>query len=248
MPAEHSHHPEDIAERLDAPLRISYLRDYVYGGIDGAVTTFAIVAGVAGAELSTGIVLVLGLANLVGDGFSMAAGNYSGTRTEMEEQRSLRAMEDRHVDHHPEGEREEVRQIFVRKGFQGAALEAAVDVITAERERWIDFMMTEEHGQARTTRAPMRAALSTFFAFLVCGAAPLIPYLLSWFGWIDAEPGVLFPTAAMLTGAVFFTIGSAQGLFVDKPGWRLGVETLATGATAAAIAYGIGWALKGMVA
>ncbi len=246
MPNEHSHDPSDIAERLEEPFRASYLRDYIYGGIDGAVTTFAIVAGVAGAELSTGIVLVLGIANLVGDGFSMAAGNYSGTRSEIEEQRTLRAMESRHVEAYPEGEREEVRQIFARKGFEGEALEAAVDVITAERERWIDFMMAEEHGAARVSRAPKSAAFATFTAFLICGAAPLIPYLLAWFGWFDMDPAMLFQVAGVITCAVFFAIGSAQGLFVEKPGWRLGVETLATGASAAAIAYLIGWALKGL--
>jgi len=243
---EHSHRPEDIAERLEAPFRASYLRDYVYGGIDGAVTTFAIVAGVAGAELSTGIVLILGLANLLGDGFSMAAGNFSGTRSEEEERRSLRAMEHRHVDSHPDGEREEVRQILARKGFEGEALEAAVGVITAERERWIDFMMSEEHGVSLANRTPLAAALSTFGAFLVCGAAPLVPYLLAFLGWVDADPDLLFRIAAVATCVVFFAIGSAQGLFVDKPGWRLGLETLTTGAVAAAIAYGIGWALKGL--
>ncbi len=248
MPNEHGHDPDEIALRLEEPFRASYLRDYIYGGIDGAVTTFAIVAGVAGAELSTGIVLVLGIANLVGDGFSMAAGNFSGTRSEVEEHRSLRAMEDRHVEAYPDGEREEVRQIFRRKGFEGEALDAAVEVITAERERWIDFMMAEEHGTPRVTRSPKTAAFATFTAFLICGAAPLLPYLLSWFGWIGAEPAMLFQIASVITCAVFFAIGSAQGLFVDKPGWKLGFETLATGASAAAIAYGIGWALKGMIA
>lgn len=248
MPNEHSHEPSEIAERLEEPFRASYLRDYIYGGIDGAVTTFAIVAGVAGAELSTGIVLVLGIANLVGDGFSMAAGNYSGTRSEIEEQHTLRAMENRHVEAFPEGEREEVRQIFARKGFEGEALDAAVEVITAERERWIDFMMAEEHGAARVSRSPRSAAFATFTAFLVCGTAPLLPYLLSWFGWIDLSPVMLFQAAGAITCAVFFAIGSAQGLFVEKPGWKLGLETLATGASAAAIAYLIGWALKGLAA
>lgn len=248
MPPEHSHEPDDIADRLEEPFRASYLRDYVYGGIDGAVTTFAIVAGVAGADLSTGIVLILGVANLVGDGFSMAAGNYSGTRYEVEERRTLRAMEDRHVEVYPDGEREEVRQIFARKGFEGEALEAAVQVITSQRERWIDFMMSEEHGLPQMSRSPWAAAFATFIAFQICGAAPLIPYLLAWFGWLGAEPDTLFHIAAGLTFAVFFAIGSAQGLFVDKPGWRLGLETLTTGAAAAGIAYGIGWALKGMAA
>ena len=247
MPVEHSHDPADIAARLEEPFKASYLRDYVYGGIDGAVTTFAIVAGVAGADLSIGVVLVLGLANLVGDGFSMAAGNFSGTRLEAEQQRSLRAMEQRHLDHDPDGEREEVRQLFIRKGFDGEALNAAVEVITAERERWVDFMMVEEHGAPPMERKSLPAAFATFIAFIICGAAPLAPYFLDWVGLFTAPTALLFQIAAIVTCAVFFAIGSAQGLFVDKPGWRLGLETLATGASAAAIAYAIGWALKGMV-
>ena len=63
-----------------------YLQDWVLGGIDGAVTTFAIVAGVVGAQLSTPIILILGLANLLADGFSMAAGNYSGVKAEKDDE------------------------------------------------------------------------------------------------------------------------------------------------------------------
>ena len=74
------HSPHAIRCRLEAGPQHSYVRDYVYGAIDGAVTTFAIVAGVAGAQLSGGVVVVLGLANLLGDGFSMAVSNYLGTR------------------------------------------------------------------------------------------------------------------------------------------------------------------------
>jgi vacuolar iron transporter family protein len=244
MAKEHSHRPEAIADRLNRPDSVSYLRDRVYGGIDGAVTTFAIVAGVEGAELSTGIVLVLGIANLLGDGFSMAAGNFSATRTEREEYDRLRAMERRHVDRSPAGEREEVRQIFARMGFEGEALDKAVGVITAERERWIDFMMSEEHGTARATRKPWRAARATFLAFLACGTVPLLPFVLGWSGVMAVEHA--FALAAVLTGAVFFGIGSAQGLFSEKPWWRLGIETLAIGGSAAAIAYGVGWALRGL--
>ena len=88
---EHGHSREAIARRLARPPSVSYLRDWVYGGIDGAVTTFAIVAGVVGADLSNRVVLILGLANVVADGFSMAASNFSGTRTELEEKAHLRA-------------------------------------------------------------------------------------------------------------------------------------------------------------
>lgn len=81
---EHSHLPHDIAERLEKGPSINYLRDWIYGGIDGVITTFAIIAGVVGAELSFGIVIVLGAANILADGFSMAASNYSGTKAEHE--------------------------------------------------------------------------------------------------------------------------------------------------------------------
>ena len=109
-------------------------------GIDGAVTTFAVVSGIIGAELSPGIVLILGVANLVADGFSMAASNYAGTRTERDELRYWEAVEHRHVDTVPEGEREEVRQIFREKGLTGADLERVVAAITEERERWVRTM------------------------------------------------------------------------------------------------------------
>ena len=147
-PTEHGHGREEIRQRLSAGPAASYLRDWVYGGIDGAVTTFAIVAGVVGANLSTRVILILGAANLLADGFSMAAANYSSTRAELDEYRHIRNMEERHVDRFPEGEREEVCQLLAAKGFEGKDLERAVDIITSDRQRWIEVMMAEEHGFA----------------------------------------------------------------------------------------------------
>ena len=129
---EHSHTAEAIRVRLARDPRISYLRDWIYGGIDGVVTTFAIVAGVVGANLPSRIVLVLGLANLVADGFAMAAGNYSGTQAERDDYDRLLAVERKHIAIVPDGEREEIRQIFGTKGFSGDQLEKIVDVITAD--------------------------------------------------------------------------------------------------------------------
>lgn len=236
---EHSHRPADIARRLGAGPRISYLRDWVYGGIDGTVTTFAVVAGVVGAELSTRVVLILGIANLLADGFSMAAANYSGTGAENEEYRTVRRMEERHVDLDPQGEREEIRQIFAAKGFQDEALEQAVELITGQRELWIDTMMREEHGLPPVGRSPLKAALATFAAFVVCGFVPLLPFAVGL-------PASLATSGAM-TGLTFFAIGSLRSLWSPKTWYRAGAETFAIGTIAAAVAYLAGHLLSSLV-
>ncbi|MHA7870901.1 MAG: VIT1/CCC1 transporter family protein [Hyphococcus sp.] len=232
------HEPRAIAARLAKGPQANYLQDWVLGGIDGAVTTFAIVAGVAGAELSTGIILVLGIANLFADGFSMAAGNYSGVKAERDDYERLRQREIRHIAVTPEGEREEIRQIFASKGFAGEDLSRAVDVITAHQERWVQVMLEEEYGAPRAARAPLTAGVVTFAAFFLCGAVPLLPFA---FGF-----GAL-ATAAVMTGAVFFGIGALKSKWSTASWLRSGAETFAIGMIAAGVAYGVGALLKGMV-
>ena len=239
MTLEHPHTPEAIRDRLAAGPRPSYIRDWVYGGVDGAVTTFAIVSGVVGAGYSTDVIVILGIANLVGDGFSMAAGNYLGTRSEQQQYQHLEAMEHRHIETMPEGEREEVRQIYRVKGFDGEQLEMIVDGITSDREQWVRTMLTEEHGQPLEIRSPRRAALATFSAFMLCGLVPLVPYL------VGSRDG--FALSALLTGVVFFIIGSAKSRWSVTSWWWSGALTLAVGAVAAALAFGLGRLLSGLI-
>lgn len=229
---EHGHSPQEISDRIGAPPGRGVLRDVVYGAIDGSVTTFAIVAGVAGAGLSPTIIVALGLANVLADGFSMAAGNYSGTKAEVDNLKRLRQVEERHITNYPEGERGEVREILRLKGLTGPVLEAATDAICANREAWINLMMEGEYGAGPVDPDPMRAAIATFLAFLVAGMVPLVPFL---FGLETA-----FSLSVWLTLATFFGIGALKSRWSLAPWWRSGVETLAIGGAAAALAYGVG--------
>jgi VIT1/CCC1 family predicted Fe2+/Mn2+ transporter len=234
---EHSHTREAIRARLSRGPRSNYLRDWIYGGIDGAVTTFAIVAGVTGAELAATVVLILGFANLLADGLAMAASNYIGTKAERDDYERVVGIERKHIALAPEGEREEIRQIFAAKGFSGDDLERIVSVITSDRALWVRTMALEEYGLSPTPRSPVLAASSTFAAFIVCGLVPLLSYL---------SPGGSI-ACIIATGITFFGVGAIKSRWSPATWWKSGLETFAIGMSAAAVAFAAGYALKALV-
>lgn len=241
-PLEHSHEPAAIRRRLAKGPTASYLRDAILGGIDGCVTTVAVVAGVAGAGLPGAVAFVLGASSLLADAFSMAVSNYQGVKSDQDTRHRLRMQEQRHIEQAPAGEREEVRQIFRDKGFSGETLERVVDTITADRERWIDTMIQEEYGLALSGPAPLKAGAATFAVFVVAGALPLLPFLIPWLG--GQEDFVASATTAAL---VLFGIGYIKGVILNMPRWRAGTETLVMGGAAALIAFLFGYTLEPML-
>ena len=241
-PLEHSHEPTAIRRRLADTPQQSYLRDAILGGIDGCVTTIAVVAGVAGAGLPGMIAFVLGAASLVADAFSMGVSNYQGVKSDHDARRRLRQQERRHIEQAPSGEREEIRAIFEAKGFRGDTLERIVDTITANRERWIDTMIQEEYGLALSGPSPFKAGAATFLVFLVAGALPLIPFL------VPVLSGSEYFVASGITAIlVLFGIGYIKGVIVDLPRLRSGLETLLMGGAAAVIAFLFGYVLEPML-
>lgn len=239
MNLDASHTPAAIRERFARPPRRGDLPDAMLGGIDGCVTTFAIVAGAVGGGLSSAVIIVLGIANLLADGFSMAASNYLAARSERDERDRVRRQEERHVREVPEGEREEIRQIFAARGFHGAALDTAVHVITSDRDRWIDTMLTEEHGLPRVQRDPLRSGLTTFAAFVAVGVLPLLP-----FSFVPLVPADAFWASAWITGAAFAIVGGIKGRVTRRSVLASGAETLAIGAAAALLAYAAGHTVR----
>lgn len=233
MQLEHDHSIEGIRARLATGTRPNYLRDWVYGGIDGAITTFAIVAGVLGAGLSANIILILGLANLLADGFSMAASNYTGTKTEVDELARYREIEKRHIRLEPDGEREEIRQILQGKGLEGTALDDAVAAVTSSEETWINTMLVDEYGLSTNLRSPLKSGLATMASFILFGAIPLVPFV---FGLANAAA-----LALAMTLVAFFLIGTVKSRWSLAAWWQSGLETLAIGLAASGLAYGVGY-------
>lgn len=235
----HEHSVEAIKERLSAGTGHNYLRDWIYGGIDGSVTTFAVVTAVVGAHLSPFVVLIMGFANLVADGFSMAAGNFLGTKSEHDEISQLATIDHSRVELASDGERQVVRRIFANRGFGGADLERVTELITSDRERWVRTLLNEEYGLPREARSPWLASLATFSAFVICGLAPLIPFLIN-----VSKPLRL---SILLTGVLFFAIGSVRSRWSTVPWWRSGLSTLFVGGIAAGLSYAVGALLRSLV-
>jgi len=233
-PLEHEHTRQAIKARLAQGPRNNYLRDFIYGGIDGTVTTFAIVAGVVGADFSTTVVLVLGFANLLADGFAMAASNYSGTKAERDNFDRVLGIERRHIVLEPEGEREEIRQIFAGKGFSGDDLERIVSVISSDRALWAKTMAVEEYGLSPSLKSPILAAFSTLAAFVACGLVPLVTYL--------SAGGLTLCIVG--TAATFFCVGAIKSRWSPASWWRSGLETLGIGICAAAVAFAVGLSIR----
>ncbi|WP_257883464.1 VIT1/CCC1 transporter family protein [Roseobacter insulae] len=204
----------------------------IYGAIDGAVTTFAIVAGVEGAGLSERVIVILGIANILADGFSMAASNYSGTKAELDDRKRIIRIEQHHIEHHKDGELEELRQILELRGLTGDVLEQATEAISRNKDTWIDLMLSEEYGLSKSQPHPIRAALATFGAFLLAGSIPLAPYFLG--------VGGTFQISVFATLFTFFLIGALKSRWSLSPWWWSGGETLLIGTLAALIAYSVG--------
>lgn len=234
----HDHGPENIRERLLESKKESRIKDFIYGGIDGIVTTFAIVAGVKGAELSKATILILGLSNIIADGFSMAASNYLGTKAQNDQRRLISEYESAQIDADPEGEREEIKQIFIAKGFTGHLLDEAVLLVTKNRKQWVNTMLHEEYGLASSEINPLKAGLNTFISFLLFGLIPLIPYL---FG-LQQD----FTVTIIFTGVAFFILGSIKSKWSLEAAWVSGFKTLLLGSLAASFAFIIGWLLRGL--
>jgi VIT1/CCC1 family predicted Fe2+/Mn2+ transporter len=235
----HSHDPESIRQRLEHKSSHNYLKEWVYGGVDGTVTTFAIISGVIGASLSPVIVVILGIANLLGDGFSMAAGAYSASKTDLDNYNRLRSIERDHIKKYPQGEKEEIRQIFSNKGFEGDVLDNIVEKVVSDEELWVDIMMSEEHGVMLSQKRPLISATHTFIAFVICGMFPLLPFIM----------GVSFSFyySIGLSIFTFFTIGAFKSYWSPARWWVSGLETTIIGFLAALIAYAMGYYLKNLI-
>lgn len=196
------------------------------------MTTFGVIAGAVGGGFGSQVIIILGFAKLFADGFSMAVSNFLRARSQHERIEEARQTERHHIRHIPEGEQQEIRQIFVQKGFEGKILDEIVETLIQDEEQWVDIMLSEELGLPRQASNPLAAAGSTFGAFLLVGIIPLLPFL-----WPGLSLVTAFWASGLITAVAFLGVGVAKGLVLKRPVLGSGIQTLLTGGGAVALAY-----------
>lgn len=212
--------------------------EFIYGANDGIITTFAVVASVAGAGLNPLVVIVLGLANLFADGFSMASSNFLSTRSQYSYEDNERLKELEEIERWPEEEKLEIREIYEKKGFSGKMLDQVVTHITNDKQLWVDEMMVHEHGIVTEKRdSSLKTAIATFVAFVIAGGVPLAPY---FFGHSPHT----FTYSAILAMVTLFCAGALSAKVTSYKWYTSGLQMLIVGSLAGGVAYAVGYIVK----
>lgn len=217
------------------------LRDVMLGLNDGLVASFAVTSGVAGAFTSPGIVMMAGLAEMLGGAVSMGLAAFISARSQVEFYQSEIAREQDEIRRFPEHERDEIRGIYKQKGFSGPLLDQIVAHITGEPNRWADVMMREELGFTEENfEPPLKSAFVVGTSYLLGAAVPVIPYTI-------ISPPMGIAVSAVVTVLVLFGVGAAKTLITARSWWRSGFESMLTGIAAGAVTYGAGRLFRGPV-
>ena len=237
---EHEHGRSPFADNL---------KEIVYGGLDGIITTFAVVSGFSGAALlgnsgngevyAITLVLLFGLANLLADGVSMGLGEFLSTRSEQARWNRERDVEVHEIEHNAEQEYEETVHLLEDSGLSADDAQTVANIYRRYPGLWADWMMRHELEMEDMSGAtPAKDGLVTFLSFLVFGIIPLVPYLAFWGRDMDAN--TLFIMASGATVAALLALGFARSLVTRENRFRAMGEVFAVGLVAAVIAFGVG--------
>ncbi|HIH52501.1 VIT1/CCC1 transporter family protein [Candidatus Pacearchaeota archaeon] len=232
-------------EELHSSFGGKYLKSWVYGGLDGVVTTFAVVAGVVGASLSSAIILILGFANLIADGISMAVGDYLSTKSQGEYYKAEKGVEENETKKNPREEITRMGLLLIKKGFNRNDAKKISFLISKNKNYQADTMLHDELGLAYENVNPGKNALSTFLAFLIFGMLPLIIFIIGTVFNITIKNSFFW--ASILSGVSIFLLGVFKSKITNKNWFKSGMITFLIGGIAAVAAYFVGEILSKII-
>jgi VIT1/CCC1 family predicted Fe2+/Mn2+ transporter/rubrerythrin len=219
-----------------------FVRDLVFGLNDGVVSNFSLISGVSGAGTSHQVVMLAGVAGLIAGAVSMASGSYLSNKSQREVVDEEVRREAEEIAYAPDEERDELRRIYLLKGFSADEVEILVRRITADHDRWLETLITEELGlSAKPGPPPLLDGLFAGGGFALGALVPLIPFFFA------GGTGALI-AAAVLSVIGLFTMGAAKTLVTSRSVLRSGLEMVAVGIGAAAVTNVVGRLIGGQSA
>jgi len=212
-----------------------FIREVMFGMNDGLVSTIGFVAGATGALMQTRLVLLAGVASVVAGALSMGIGAYLASKAQRDFFESEKARERREIEEVPEIERNEIREIFTKLGFQKDEVEMIVRRVTSDKDLWVRFMMREELGILEESfDNPVTVGLLMAGAFVVGAVAPLLPYMMM------ENVLMALKVAVAVSLVALFIIGVGKTGLTQQPWLRSGAEVMLLGSLAAGVGFVIG--------
>lgn len=224
------------------------IKNVVFGGLDGIITTFAVVAGAAGGGLGVEVIMILGFSSIFADALSMGMGDALSTKAENEYILAEKKREAWEFKEYPEGEIKEMVDLYVEKGMERADAEVVIRRMAKYPEFFVDIMMVEElelqvPGEDDN---PWKEGAITALSFVVFGTIPLLGYVA--FAGSSLSDGVLFAIACVLTAIMLFALGAIKASLSNKKWYWSGLEILVMGSFTATVAYLIGFVVEEILA
>jgi VIT1/CCC1 family predicted Fe2+/Mn2+ transporter len=209
-----------------------WLRPTVFGMVDGLVSNFALIAGVAAASATAKPVMLAGVAGLIGGAFSMGTGEYISVRSQNESMQAEVEIERVELSSNPEAELQELTQIYIDRGVDVDLARLVAEQLSADPAQALEIHAQEELGiDIHDLPNPQLAAISSFLSFSVGALIPLVPFL---FG------SRMLVLAAVLALVGLFVTGAITARFTTRQWWYAGGRQMLFGLVSATVTYGVG--------
>jgi vacuolar iron transporter family protein len=237
-------HHRRLPTRPPCATRSDVVKSIVFGGLDGVITTFSIVAASAGASLNVQTALLLGVSNLIADGISMGIGDFLSSHAELKFVKSEHKREAWEFENNRQGEVDEMVELYTKQGVSEADARVILEKMAEYPAVFLPHMVQLELGLPPVDEGdnPAKDGFVTFMSFLLFGSVPCIA-LAIMYGAKYTDRGGVFGITCAATVITMFALGATQAKVTRQPLLASALIMTINGSLAAASAYLVGWGL-----
>merc|ERR1719473_748151 len=227
-----------------------YIKSFVFGGLDGIVSTFALVAGLGGAGATLTTLIAVGIAKVLADAFSMGFGEFTSATAELENALLIKAREEWETENYEEGEVKEMAALYMEKGVSKPDALTMLTLMAKYKDLFVEHMMVMEHDMMPPDDsdrwAPLKQGFVCFLAFVIFGLVPLVGFLVVYAvepsaASSESDLGRVLGIAYGLTVVTLFVMGVTKAKLTGSPKMiRSGIMMVLNGSIAGGVAYVIG--------